>query len=331
MSIQITIVGLGQIGASIGLALSAQESQFTRIGHDRDFSLARLAEKKGAVDKVVLNLPGAVDGADIVILAVPQDQVRQTMEIMAQDLREKCVVLDTAPIKSAVLEWASELLPKDRYYIGLTPVINGQYLLTRESGLDAARADLFKNGLFGIVSPPGTPEAALRLATDLAQILGADHLFLDPVETDSFLATLHLLPQLAAAALIKTAALQPGWQDGSKLTGRAFAEQTLSISHLDDPAALALSAHQSREHVLRSIDMLIQGLYDLRDKIESEDSEQLAKDLLEARQAHQAWSEERSLGQWAAREIANAENMPTAGEYFGRMFGIKPKSERKKK
>ena len=330
MSIQVTIVGLGQIGASIGLALGEQKTKFTRIGHDKNFGLARQAEKRGAIDKANMNLPGAVDGADIVILAIPQDQVRQTMEIMAQDLRENCVVLDTSPIKQVVLDWASELLPKDRYYVGLTPVINGQYLQTQESGLEAARADLFKNGLIGIVSPPGTPEAALRLATDLAQILGADHLFLDPVESDSFLAALHLLPQLTAAALIKTASQQPGWQDGIKMTGRAFAEQTISISHLDDPAALALAAQHSREHTIRAIDQLIQTLYNLRDAVEAEDSEMLAQDLQEARLAHTAWMEERFTGQWAARELAEQEKVPGAGEMFGRMFGIRPKSSKQK-
>ena len=330
MSIQVTIVGLGQIGASIGLALGEQKTKFTRVGHDKDFGLARQAEKKGAVDKISMNLPGAVAGADIVVLAVPQDQVRQTMEIITEDLRENCVVLDTSPIKNIVLDWASELLPQNRFYIGLLPVINGIYLITQESGLEAARADLFKNGLIGIVSPSATPEAALRLATDLAQILGADHLFLDPIEADSFLAALHLLPQLTAAALINTASSQPGWQDGIKMTGRAFAEQTLSISHLDDPTALALAAQHSREHTIRAIDQLIQSLYELRDAVEAENSETLAKVLQDARHAHTAWSSERTEGQWSARELADQGNVPSAGEVFGRMFGIRPKSSRDK-
>ena len=331
MSIQVAIVGLGQIGTSIGLGLEEQKSRFTRIGHDKDFGLARQAEKKGALDKTSMNLPGAVDGADIVILAVPQDQVRQTMEVMAPDLRENSVVLDFSPIKRVVLDWAAELLPKGCHFIGLTPIINGLYLNSPDSGQNAARADLFKNGLLGIVSPVGTPEAALKLATDLAQILGADHLFLDQVEADSFLAALHLLPQLAAAALIKTASQQPGWRDGIKMTGRAFAEQTLTIGHLDEPAALALAAQHSKEHTLRAIDQLIQTLYGLRDAVETEDGETLAKDLEEARQAYDSWLGERSAGQWAARELSTKEEAPRAGEFFGRMFGIRPKDSRKDK
>jgi prephenate dehydrogenase len=330
MSIQVAIIGLDQVGASIGLALEGQKTRFTRVGHDREFSLARRAEKKGVVDKVTMNLPGAVEGADIVILAVPQDQVRETLEVIAPDLRENCVVLDTSPIKRVVMDWATALLPRGRYFVGLTPIINGAYLQTYESGLDSARADLFKNGLLGIVSPAGTPEAALRLATDLASLLGADHLFLDPVEVDSHLASLHLLPQLAAAALIQTASHQPGWRDGIKMTGRAFAEQVFSISHLDEPGALAMAAQHSREHTLRAIDQFIQTLYVLRDEVEEEGSELLAQDLTEARQAYLNWLGERLPGQWSARELADQEKTPGAGEVFGRLFGIRPQDSQKK-
>ena len=330
MTIQVTIVGLGQIGASIGLALGEQKTRFKRIGHDREFSLARRAEKKGVVEKVHMNLPGAVDGADIVILAIPQDQVRDTLQIIAPDLRENCVVLDTSPIKRVLMEWAVEMLPPKRHFIGLTPVISGLYLQTPESGLDAARADLFKNGLLGIVSPSGTPEPALRLATDLAQILGADHLFLDPIEADSYLASLHLLPQLVAAAVIQTASKQPGWRDGIKMTGRAFAEQTLSISHLDDPGAIAIAAQHSREHTTRAIDQLIQTLYDFREAVEADNSDTLTTQLEEARLAHATWMGDRFVGQWSARELSDQNQTPGAGEFFGRLVGIRPKDSRQK-
>lgn len=57
MTVQITIVGLGQIGASVGLALKEHTELVTRIGHDRRFDIAKQAEKLGAVDKIIPNLP----------------------------------------------------------------------------------------------------------------------------------------------------------------------------------------------------------------------------------------------------------------------------------
>ncbi len=106
--------------------------------------------------------------------------------------------MDTAPVKSEVLQWAKELLPPKRYYIGLTPVLNPAYLDTPGSGVEAAHADLFKNGMMAILSPQGVPSEAIKLATDFSHLLGAEHLFMDPVELDSMMAATHILPQLIA-------------------------------------------------------------------------------------------------------------------------------------
>ena len=67
--VKITIIGLGQVGASIGLALKGQTHQVQRVGHDPDPLLAREAVKLGALDKASINLPSSVDNADIIILA----------------------------------------------------------------------------------------------------------------------------------------------------------------------------------------------------------------------------------------------------------------------
>ena len=140
MATQITIVGLGQIGGSIGLGLGEDSSEtIRRTGHDRELGTARMAEKMGAVDRVAINLISAVSDADLIILALPVDQVRETIASIAQDLKEGAVILDTCPVKEAVIAWAGELLPSGRYYVGLTPVLNPTYLHTAEYGLDAAR------------------------------------------------------------------------------------------------------------------------------------------------------------------------------------------------
>jgi prephenate dehydrogenase len=138
MTVQITIVGLGQIGTSFGLALANQPDLVRRIGHDRQAEVARNAEKMGAVDKVVFNLPAAVREADLVLLSVPIDQVRETMAIIAPELKEGSVVMDTAPVKEVVAAWASDLLPADRHYVGLTPVLNPLYLDESVTGAEAA-------------------------------------------------------------------------------------------------------------------------------------------------------------------------------------------------
>src|SRR5512138_1451981 len=119
MSARITIIGLGQIGSSIGLALKAHQVDVHLIGHDKDPQAAKESQRAGAVDDVKYNLPASVYEANIVILALPLDAVRETLEIIAPDLQEGTLVLDTAPAKATVAAWARELLPPGRFYIGL--------------------------------------------------------------------------------------------------------------------------------------------------------------------------------------------------------------------
>ncbi len=80
MTIRMTIVGLGRIGLSIGLALKDNPHQIMRIGNDADPQIEQKALKMGALDEAIHNLHAATADADIVILAVPMDEVRETSD-----------------------------------------------------------------------------------------------------------------------------------------------------------------------------------------------------------------------------------------------------------
>jgi prephenate dehydrogenase len=326
MAVQVTIVGLGQIGASIGLALASHSEIIYRVGHDRDLHTARKAEKMGALDKVMVNLPSAVRAADLVLLSLPIDQIRETLALIALDLKESAVVMDTGPVKEVVAGWAAELLPAGRYYVGLTPVLNPNYLHDLDSGVDAAHPDLFKGGLMAIVSPPGIPSEAIKLAADLARLLGSTPLFADPLEMDGLMAATHILPQLLSAALLNATVDQPGWREGRKVAGRAYAEVTSPIVQPTEPKSLSSSALLNRENVLRVMDGLIATLQSIRNDIHAEDVEALDERLQRARRGREEWWQQRLTANWAGDEAPPVET-PSASEWFGRLLGLRKKTK----
>lgn len=329
MAIQITIIGTGLIGASMGLALAEHKDMFLRVGHDKDIRVANRAKDMGALDRVDANLPHSVAEAAIVILALPLDQIRETLKYIASDLIEDAVIMDTAPVKGGVLQWAKELLPPKRYYIGLTPVFNPAYLETPGSGVEAAHADLFKHGLMAIVSPQGVPSEAIKLATDFSRLLGAEHLFIDPVEQDSMMAATHLLPQLIAAALLNTTVDQPGWHDTRKLAGRPYAAVTSAMTQFEEASSLSSQAISAHAHLVRWIDALVENLDVLRQELASEDVEKLQEVLVRARNGREKWLKEKNTLSWAESENPSNTEMPNARQVFTRMFtfggGRKPK------
>lgn len=333
MTVQITIIGTGQIGASIGLALGEHKDLFVRVGHDKDIRIANRAKDMGALDRVALNLPGSVENAAVVILALPLDQVRETLEHIASALPQEVVIMDTAPVKSEVIQWAKELLPPKCYYIGMTPVINPAYLETGGSGVETAKPDLFKNGLVAILSPQGVPSEAIKLATDFSHLLGAEHLFMDPMELDSMMAATYILPQLMAVSLLNITVGQPGWYESRKLAGRPFAAVTSAASQFNDAAALSTQALADSEHLVRWIDALIENLYLLRQQLASKEADQLLAALTRAGTGREKWIMERTTANWAATESAPNVTMPSAKDVFARMFtfggGRKPKDQKK--
>jgi prephenate dehydrogenase len=103
MPVQLTIIGLGQIGTSVGLALAGKKDLIFRMGHDKENGNAKLAEKMGALDKTHYNLPASVRDADIVLLSIPFDGIRETLDFIKDDLKEGTVVMDTAPVKGQTI------------------------------------------------------------------------------------------------------------------------------------------------------------------------------------------------------------------------------------
>jgi prephenate dehydrogenase len=284
--------------------------------------------KLGAIDKHSINLPSAVRDADVVVLSLPIDQIRETLEIIAPDLRENAVVLDTAPVKEMVMSWAKELLPPTRHYVGLTPVLNPSYLLMPDSGIAAARADLFHHGLLCIAAPPGTVSEAIKLSADLARLVGANALFVDPVENDSLMAATHILPQLISAALLNATVDQPGWVEARKIAGRAYAEVTNPAVHLSEPRTLSGSAMATRENVLRVMDAVIATMQALRNDIEKEDSQTLTTRLERARQGGQIWWSQRRAANWSEEDMPTPE-LSTSSDVFGRLIGIRSRKKKK--
>jgi len=323
MTIQITILGLEQIGASIGLALAGKTEQLLRVGNDRSNGVARQAEKMGAIDKIQHNLPSAVAQADLVILALPVDEIQDTIKVIAQDLKPGAVVIDTSPVKVVTTAWARAALPEERYFVAFTAGLNPDYLAETVSGIDAAHADLFQNSLIFITVPPNTNPDAVKLATDLASLLGATPLFADPYESDGLIAASHTLPKLMAAALLNSTTGQPGWIEGRKLAGRDYARATDPAVNLDERKQLGQSALLNRDNVLRAMDNFSEAWHALREAIASDNAESLTGLLTKAQEERMAWWKARSTLRWDRPEERT--QLPSSGQMLGRLVGLRPK------
>lgn len=323
MTVQVTILGLGQIGGSVGLALAVHKEKITRVGHDPDFETARAAKKKNVVDSLQANLHSAVEGADLVLLTMPLGEVQDTLKLISADLKEGALVLDTSPARRQGEAWARELLPAGRYYIGLVPAINPGHLLEPGAGLEHARADLLQGANCLVCTSPGLPEKAVRLATDLLQLLGATAILCDATEADGLLTTMSLFPRILGIPLVAATMDKPGWMDARQLAGPAYAMPVAAAFDRELADDLGKAALANRDNLVRLLDLCLESLHSLRDSVQNEKAEELENRILAAQEKAFPWLAEHHLERYdASGDSGNSKDpgVPSFGERLKQSF-----------
>jgi prephenate dehydrogenase len=329
---RITIIGLGLIGSSLGLALKASNKTIHIVGNDIDHGLSKQAQKKGAVDKSTINLPNACQDADLVIIATPITAIRETLEVIGPHLKEGCVVTDTATLKEPVLAWAAETLPAGIAFVGGDPVLNPAAQPTdfeATQGLELARADLFHNALYTVCPAVTAAPTAVKRVTDMVQLIQARPFFLDPTEHDGLRAAVDGLPALTSLALMSGAAESPGWREARKLADYAFGMATAPLT--DNAEAQRAQTLLNADHLLPRLDNLIVDLKRLREWMAAQDATALEEAFESAVWARNSWLIARARAEW--EEDSAKVDMPGASGALGSLFGFgrrrKPGDEEK--
>jgi prephenate dehydrogenase len=318
MTTQIAIIGLGQIGASIGLALKKNKAPVSIIGFDKNIGVEKASVTLGVIDEA-RRLPGAVRDADIVLLCLPLAEIKETLKLIGPALKEKAVVMDTAPIKSGLFESVKKYIPYGRFYLGLLPALAPDFFASSESGLNAADAKLFQRTVMVVDAPPGTPLEVEQIAFDFIKLLGARPMHSDFTESDGWMTSVHLLPQLAAMAVLDATVDNQGWQDARKFAGRPFAGVTGGLAYYDDAASLKEQALASRMSVIHALDVLMASLKGLRDDLEKNDDKSVAERLDYSFAARERWLDERGAAEWL-KEGGDTLELPDASEQIRHML-----------
>ncbi|HET8944178.1 MAG TPA: prephenate dehydrogenase/arogenate dehydrogenase family protein [Dehalococcoidia bacterium] len=266
---RITIIGLGLIGGSIGLALKKAGLPGVQIvGHDREHGTEAVAERMGAIDKGEHNLPRAVEGAPLVIIATPVLSVREVMQQIAGHLAEGAVVTDTASTKAHVMKWARELLPAHVSFVGGHPMAGKE-----NQGIVNAEADLFRYKAYCICPSVAASEGAVKSVVGLAQLLAAEPLFIDPDEHDVYAAAVSHLPLMVASALFNVLRTSPSWPDMSLMASSGLKDTTRLAS--GDPRMAHDIWVTNREAVIHWLERMEGELRRFRDILQDSRDQEL--------------------------------------------------------
>jgi prephenate dehydrogenase len=284
---KVTIIGLGLIGGSLGLALKRAQPENTEIcGYDEIQEVMVRAHKAKVVDSIATSVPHAVRDANVVIVCTPIVTMRNVFREMAPALQRGTVVTDTASTKTDVLRWADEELPKNVYFVGGHPMAGKE-----KQGLHHAEAELFQGKPYVIVPAVDAAQGAVNQVVALAQVVGAEPRFLDAEEHDSYAAAISHLPLLTSVALFNLAKGSNAWPELAGMSGPAFRDLTrLASGEAEMSHDIFLT---NRENVLHWLNRYIGELQRLADMVDSrEDTESLYKSLTETQMSRDKFLEE---------------------------------------
>lgn len=288
---QVTIIGTGLLGGSIGLALRAMRQSSANSGADpegfrgrvvgvgRRLSTLQRARELGCIDEATDDLPTAIRRSDLIILCTPISTFTGLLEQIQPHLKNSAIVTDVGSTKSVVCEQARRILgPASNRFIGSHPMAGSE-----QHGPDAARAELFRARPC-VVTPCQESEArALQVVETLWMSLGMRLLRMTPAEHDQHAANISHLPHAVAALLVDVAA-----QNRSLPMASTGFRDTTRVSS-GDPCVWGDIFTTNRAAMLEAIDQLAGRLQHFRSLIEQQQPGPIVELLGKSKSVRDQW------------------------------------------
>ena len=262
----ITIIGTGLIGGSMGLAFKENGFRGRIVGCDRAAVLQR-ARAKGAIDEGISDPVQAVRNSQLVVLATPVGGIIDLIELLGRGLSARTLLTDVGSTKAAIVTRARSVYGKSvgRRFLAGHPMAGQEH-----SGVDFADPFLFRGAVWLVTPAPGqnVDEGITGEYLEWIEKMGAKIGTLDPDTHDRLCAWISHLPQMISTALAASLVEEFG-EEAPLLAagGRALKEMTrISGSPYSMWRDIAITNKQNISDALHALE---QRLAHIRENLDS--------------------------------------------------------------
>ena len=280
---KVTLVGVGLLGGSLGLALKQRKLAARVEGFVRRPESVRECEKLGVVDAAHLDLNAAVSDADLIVFCTPIAQMRQLAERLRSHLPTHAVVTDVGSVKASLVQ---ELEPLVANFVGSHPMAGSE-----KTGPAAATPELFQNAVCIVTPTPHSHPKAVDRIEELWRSVGAITRRLSPEAHDELVSRSSHLPHLVAAQLVNYILADERPKDQASLCANGFRDTTRIAS--GSPEMWRDIAMTNRTHIARELAQFIDALQEVRAALEKGDSRAIEEFFIEAKRRRDAWHGQR--------------------------------------
>ncbi|MEA3275266.1 MAG: prephenate dehydrogenase/arogenate dehydrogenase family protein [Pseudomonadota bacterium] len=276
---RLAVIGVGLIGGSLARALRAAGEVGEVVGCGRSRGNLEKARELGVIDRFTHDPAEAVEGADLVFLAVPLGAMRETFAAIREKLRGDAVVTDGGSVKGSVVADAVAAF-------GSLParLVPGHPIAgTERSGVEAAFPELYQNRRVILTPLPQTDPDALQRVTRMWQTCGARVTCMDVDHHDEVLAATSHLPHMLAFGLVDALARMRENDEIFRYAAGGFRDFTRIAS--SNPVMWRDICIANREALGAMLDSFSAEMADLADTIRRGDGDHLLEIFERARAA----------------------------------------------
>lgn len=196
---RVALIGLGLIASSMAHAMKAKGLAGEIVGYARSAETRAAALEIGFCDRVTATAAEAVQGADLVVLAVPVGAMGAIAEEIGPHLATGATVTDVGSVKQAVIAAVAPHMPDGVHFIAGHPIAG-----TEHSGPRSGFATLFENRWW-LLTPEGADTGAVARLRALCEGMGARVDEMDAAHHDLVLAVTSHTPHLIAYTMVGVA------------------------------------------------------------------------------------------------------------------------------
>jgi len=280
---KITIIGVGLLGGSLGLAARKRRVAGEIAGYARREKTIVESEKIGALDYATTDLLAAVSDADLVILCTPIAQMQVLTEQFLPALKRGAIVTDVGSVKADVVRELESLVTKaGAHFIGSHPMAGGEKM-----GVLASRENLYENAVCVVTPTKKSNAAAVRKVEQFWKSLGARVLRLDAAKHDLLVSRTSHLPHVAAAGLVSLVLGPTRSKEQSALCATGFRDTTRIAS--GSPEMWRDIALANRKNLSQSVDALVAELKKFQTALKKGDAKAVEKFFAIAKERRDNW------------------------------------------
>jgi prephenate dehydrogenase len=280
---RLVVIGVGLIGGSVAAALRRAGKVRRVVGVGRGRANIERALELRVIDEASDDIRIAVQGADIVLLAVPVQQNDRVLGKLADALAARTLVTDAGSTKMDYVASVRRLLPSHLAHAVPAHPIAGAEL----TGVDAAHAGLFVDKNVVLTPLPENQDQAVDRIESMWKACGARVSRMSPAHHDEVFSAVSHLPHMLAYTLVHMIATRPDAQELFSFAAGGFRDFTRIAS--SSPEMWRDIASTNREALLADIERYQGQLAHLAELIRNADAGELGRIFETARNARNAW------------------------------------------